>query len=578
MRITRVELDNIKSYRHASIAFQRGTTAIRGHNGAGKSTILEAIGFALFGTRLFYNQSQFVREGEKSGTVTVSFISALDDREYQAIRRCGTSSAWYIYDPELDNRPAEQTVDVKDFLRKHLRLETEIDIADLFNDAIGVPQGTFTADFLLTPTNRKKKFDTLLQVEDYRTAAEKLLGTANYLKDEKRGVEKRIDDLERETNQLDAWREQLESIHLHERALTARLNAIQREAAEVEGQREALRTQQAEVTRLASEAQVATANAVAAESRLHGASERLHEAEEAVAICDAARPGYDAYTAAQTQLTDARRRAAARDTLKQRYAEVAQKLEGAHADLRHIKERLDAATAAERRLVELLPDCNRQLELEHAQDAARQDCDRLEEAQRLLARTERERERVEADIAGAERRIAALDKLRPLAALLEERRERLAMLRDQRARRSISEERLTAIQSGAAKLAQQRMKAAQQEAKHRANVEKLRGRCEEAARLPVLEERHSQVQEQVQSIQARMTQHQLSRGQSGAGNCPFLGEPCLNIRRKGENSLATYFDRLIERDAAELAPIQADLQHLATEVASIREVASWVAR
>ena len=48
MRITRVELDNIKSYRRASIPLSGGTVAIRGHNGAGKSTLVEAIGFALF--------------------------------------------------------------------------------------------------------------------------------------------------------------------------------------------------------------------------------------------------------------------------------------------------------------------------------------------------------------------------------------------------------------------------------------------------------------------------------------------------------------------------------------------------
>ena len=48
MRITRVELTNIKSYEHAAIDLQSGVTAIRGHNGAGKSTLLEAIGWALF--------------------------------------------------------------------------------------------------------------------------------------------------------------------------------------------------------------------------------------------------------------------------------------------------------------------------------------------------------------------------------------------------------------------------------------------------------------------------------------------------------------------------------------------------
>src|SRR5262245_57452547 len=208
MRITKVDLDNIKSYRRASIPLGIGTIAILGHNGAGKSTLVEAIGFALFDA-LGYNQEQFVREGERSGTVTVSFLSALDEREYQAVRRCGSAPTWYIYDPEVQARVVEQRQDVLDFLRRHLRLETDIALRDLFNDALGVPQGTFTADFLLTPANRKKKFDTLLQVEDYRKAAEKLNDTRVYLQDERRAVDTHIAELERATNQLDGWREQL---------------------------------------------------------------------------------------------------------------------------------------------------------------------------------------------------------------------------------------------------------------------------------------------------------------------------------------------------------------------------------
>ena len=94
VRITSIALENIKSYQKIEVPLTLGTTAIRGHNGAGKSTLVEAIGFALFDS-INYSQDQFVREGERYGVVTVSFISAEDDREYQAVRRCGSSPTWY---------------------------------------------------------------------------------------------------------------------------------------------------------------------------------------------------------------------------------------------------------------------------------------------------------------------------------------------------------------------------------------------------------------------------------------------------------------------------------------------------
>ncbi len=48
MQILSVDLENVKSYERAQINFTQGVNSIVGHNGAGKSTILEAIGFTLF--------------------------------------------------------------------------------------------------------------------------------------------------------------------------------------------------------------------------------------------------------------------------------------------------------------------------------------------------------------------------------------------------------------------------------------------------------------------------------------------------------------------------------------------------
>jgi DNA repair protein SbcC/Rad50 len=247
--ITRVELLNIKSYRHASVELRPGTTAIRGHNGAGKSTLVEAIGWALFDA-LPYAQAQFVREGERSGQVTVTFRSAEDDREYQVVRKAGSGAAWYVYDPELDDRPAEQKADVTDFLRRHLRVESEIALESLFNDALGVPQGTLTADFLLTPANRKKKFDALLQVEEYSRAADKLRDARSHLQTSIHEQDACIAMLERDTGALDEWRATLGEKRVHGRELSDHLAETQRAHDQAAAQREALQQREREVRQL----------------------------------------------------------------------------------------------------------------------------------------------------------------------------------------------------------------------------------------------------------------------------------------------------------------------------------------
>ena len=48
MIFTRLKLNNFKSHEHSVISFDKGISVIVGENGAGKSTILEAISFALF--------------------------------------------------------------------------------------------------------------------------------------------------------------------------------------------------------------------------------------------------------------------------------------------------------------------------------------------------------------------------------------------------------------------------------------------------------------------------------------------------------------------------------------------------
>ena len=172
MLITRIELENIKSYRHFTVDFRRGTTAISGPNGAGKTTLVEAIGYALFDF-LPYNQTQFVREGEKYGRIVVHFIGN-DDRPYEVERRCGAGARWFVYDCEADAR-VEQSTDVLDKLHELFGIDRERPLENLFRDALGVPQGTFTAIFLQTPSKRKQTFDALLQIEDYKIAFDYLL-------------------------------------------------------------------------------------------------------------------------------------------------------------------------------------------------------------------------------------------------------------------------------------------------------------------------------------------------------------------------------------------------------------------
>ncbi len=561
VRIHRVDLSNIKSYRRASIHFNGGATAIRGQNGAGKSTLLEAIGFALFDYQP-YKHSHFVREGERVGQITIAFQSALDDRIYEVVRKCGGASEWYVYDPDLNARVAEQTTDVRDFLKRHLRIENELSLDALFRDALGVPQGTFTADFLMTPEPRKKKFDALLQVDEYRKAFEKLNETSKYYGEQIAAQDRHIEALERETGQLDTWRADLTELRARENGLRAEIDRLLAEVSEVERERAKLDQQERQVRELASAAELAQEKRASAERQLQAETAHRDEARAAAQTLDETRADHTAYRAAEAQRADADTRARQRNDLQARRQDALSARIAAQSAEHAAEERLHQAEEAGRRIIELQPQIDQQRELEASRNDATRDVQLLHNAQAGRDNAIQKIDANQREIDGARRKLSELEAQRPLAALLAERRARLEALQLAEGARAQREQRLAAIASERRAATEARDKARALAMRAGDNIAKILRVAELAKQAPEIEQQRAAVDEQRLAIEAEIAHHRLSRQQSGGGNCPFLGEPCLNIQRRGANSLVSYFDQQIATCETKLAPVRAQLSEL----------------
>ena len=74
MRIQRVKLENIRSYESGEVEFPQGSTLLSGDIGSGKSTILLALEFALFGIQPGYiSGSSLLKKSSDEGSVEVDF-------------------------------------------------------------------------------------------------------------------------------------------------------------------------------------------------------------------------------------------------------------------------------------------------------------------------------------------------------------------------------------------------------------------------------------------------------------------------------------------------------------------------
>ena len=95
MQLKSVKLENIRSYLNQEINFPDGSVLLSGDVGSGKSSILLAVEFALFGIRgKRLSGGSLLRNGKKEGSVDLRFeinnkeiiVKKIKDREIERLR------------------------------------------------------------------------------------------------------------------------------------------------------------------------------------------------------------------------------------------------------------------------------------------------------------------------------------------------------------------------------------------------------------------------------------------------------------------------------------------------------------
>ena len=174
MQILSIHLKNIKSHRDTELAFSTGINVLSGPNGVGKSTIFEAIGYALFGVdaqSFVGNVDRFVTIGEKRGEITVVF-QLTDDERYRVSRTVGTPSKWLLAKEAGGRFEIEEHKDSKETearLKELLGLKTGRSLAEQFELVIGPFQNEFLGPFVIKqPARRRDKFDEILGIDTWR--------------------------------------------------------------------------------------------------------------------------------------------------------------------------------------------------------------------------------------------------------------------------------------------------------------------------------------------------------------------------------------------------------------------------
>jgi DNA repair protein SbcC/Rad50 len=355
MEILSVSLTNFKSHSDRHFAFQPGTNAICGENGAGKTSILEAIAWVLFNHKGAYRTEDLIRNGAASAQVTVSFISSRDQRTYQ-VSRC-TRSGYTLYDPQVGEKLNYSRIDdeVMPWLRQNLGVPAGTDLAKLFANTIGVPQGTFTADFLKPVGDRKPIFDTILKVEEYRQANQALLSLEKYAKAEVESLERAIAQYEDTLQDWATLSEKHHSLNQEIAQVKIELAEWQRRLGELQDEQATLSAQAQQIQQLTTQLERWHLQVQSQSTVVERLNVELHQAEQAVAICTAHRESYQAFQQAEQTLQALDRQRTHQAELLQKRQQLVEQLNDQQTQLATLTHHRDRSRAAQAEILRLAP-------------------------------------------------------------------------------------------------------------------------------------------------------------------------------------------------------------------------------
>ena len=229
--INEVELTNWKTHGKTTLAFAKGTNIIIGQMGAGKSSVMDAIAFGLYGTssaiksrRVGVEELIKNRPEQKSGaSVRISFSSGNDTYVVErGITLSGPGKATLqkngVY---LQSQPKRVTEEVE----KALKMDY-----DLFSRAVYSEQNRLDYFLELNPSERKRLIDNMLGLDRFVSANENVVRIGSRLREMASESKKTIEgmDIKSKKTQAEALAAEITSLELQTKNARVEIEAMVR--------------------------------------------------------------------------------------------------------------------------------------------------------------------------------------------------------------------------------------------------------------------------------------------------------------------------------------------------------------
>jgi len=220
--LTSIRIKNWRSHKDTYLEFSKGTNLLVGIMGGGKSSVLEAVSFALFGTfpaleRRTIRLEDVIRFGEEQAAVILTL--RLNGQDYRIERtvlkkekRVGTKAEVFRDGSLIETGSSAVTGYIEQLLG--------VDY-DLFTRAIYSEQNNIDYFLNLDPSGRKEEMDRLLGLDRFEEARGNIVTVINRVESNRRMLEGLEDqnlvketreELEKRSKEIQSLKEKIDSI------------------------------------------------------------------------------------------------------------------------------------------------------------------------------------------------------------------------------------------------------------------------------------------------------------------------------------------------------------------------------
>jgi len=236
--ITSIELGDFLAHSDTKLEFENGVTVFVGDNGAGKSSIIDAITFALFGQHTRKSNKSLIKRGSNQGFTKIGF--SINGKQYEAVRKIDSKGSLSAKFSEIigDDRIELAAGERKQFgesMTREIEKTIGLDFEKLKIASI-VQQGELNTIINAKPKEFKELLNAIIGIDKLDVASESMKMVNKEFRGKVRDeigyddtdIEKLSQDLERHQKEIEETKPQKNQLELKQEKLQGEVNDLRK--------------------------------------------------------------------------------------------------------------------------------------------------------------------------------------------------------------------------------------------------------------------------------------------------------------------------------------------------------------